>query len=312
VVALVENPELVKLLIKSGADVAARNDEGYSAADRALEYGATENLEVIKEGGGVPFAPSFDCTKASKEREKAVCSSKKLADADVELNAVYKKVRSSLPKKEQILLLKEQLRWLREVDFLSDKSLYKYDYETEYKNAMLKKFKERIVVLSARSGDHTAVPDAVLDETATTDTYELAHVNGTYVVTHKVGYPCSEEERIAGGFEDFCETTAEDKLTTLMADIEDLDFTLSLSFFNFHECYLDGTADYVSSMKWHYSSDHDGTAPAEETCEVDILATETAIEFHSASEGCANFCGHHGSIEGATFPLSSIVFGHNL
>ena len=56
-------------------------------------------------------SPSFDCTKASNNAEKLVCSDNQLAQLDLELTATYTKVRdrSADPSK----LKADQIAWIK-------------------------------------------------------------------------------------------------------------------------------------------------------------------------------------------------------
>jgi len=72
----------------------------------------------------ISYKPSFDCTKATIEIEKTICSVKALADADAELGLIYKNLFSNLPESEKNRLRKEQIEWLasRNTSCLSPKA----------------------------------------------------------------------------------------------------------------------------------------------------------------------------------------------
>lgn len=59
------------------------------------------------------FQTSFDCAKAASEVEKTICSVKDLADADIQLGALYKSLLSSLPESNKSQLKNEQIHWLK-------------------------------------------------------------------------------------------------------------------------------------------------------------------------------------------------------
>lgn len=58
-----------------------------------------------------PFAPSFDCSKASNDAERLICSDRDLAKFDVELSLAYSKGRGAASDKNQ--LKAEQLEWTK-------------------------------------------------------------------------------------------------------------------------------------------------------------------------------------------------------
>ena len=82
-----------------------------------------------------PFAPSFDCQKASNGAERLVCSDRELAKLDVDLNQIYIKARDLTDDKEK--LENEQNEWIKSSrNACSDK------------NCMTNAFKQRISELS--------------------------------------------------------------------------------------------------------------------------------------------------------------------
>lgn len=58
-----------------------------------------------------PFAPSFDCSKASNGAERLICGDRELSKLDVELSERYMKARNS--GKDRNKLKSEQLAWLK-------------------------------------------------------------------------------------------------------------------------------------------------------------------------------------------------------
>jgi uncharacterized protein YecT (DUF1311 family) len=74
-----------------------------------------------------PFAPSFDCTKASNGVERLICSDRELAKLDVELSQLYLKARSNAVDKER--LKSEQIAWIRTSRACSDKNCLKKSFE---------------------------------------------------------------------------------------------------------------------------------------------------------------------------------------
>lgn len=64
---------------------------------------------VKKEG---PFKTSYDCAKAAKEIEQAICYSPAIAALDVELGAIYRERLRNLPAEKKTLLQENQRAWL--------------------------------------------------------------------------------------------------------------------------------------------------------------------------------------------------------
>lgn len=59
------------------------------------------------------FEASFDCTKASSQTEKTICTVRELAEADIEMASIYKSLLSGMSYDEQLSLKNEQLAWLK-------------------------------------------------------------------------------------------------------------------------------------------------------------------------------------------------------
>ena len=58
-----------------------------------------------------PFAPSFDCAKASNGQEKLVCGDRELAKLDVDLSQSYARAKERSADKDK--LKKEQMEWIK-------------------------------------------------------------------------------------------------------------------------------------------------------------------------------------------------------
>jgi uncharacterized protein YecT (DUF1311 family) len=68
-----------------------------------------------------PFAPSFDCSKASNAQEKMICADRELSSLDVSLSQAYKRARDKSTDKD--LIKKQQLNWIKSsVRTCADKS----------------------------------------------------------------------------------------------------------------------------------------------------------------------------------------------
>jgi len=79
--------------------------------------------------------PSFDCTKASNNLEKLICSDVELSRIDVQLNDVYLSFREKVA--DKAALKKDQIQWMKNARQCSDK------------DCILQSYKQRIAELSA-------------------------------------------------------------------------------------------------------------------------------------------------------------------
>lgn len=78
---------------------------------------------LIGQGRAQSFRTSFDCANARSEIEKSICGVKELAEADVELSAIYNSLQSNLPASEKIQLKRDQLDWLKNRNATCSKSV---------------------------------------------------------------------------------------------------------------------------------------------------------------------------------------------
>jgi len=67
-----------------------------------------------------PFSPSFDCTKASNQQEKLVCSDRELSKLDVQLSQAYGKAKDK--SSDVNALKKTQIDWIKSSRACSDKA----------------------------------------------------------------------------------------------------------------------------------------------------------------------------------------------
>lgn len=70
-----------------------------------------------------PFAPSFDCAKASNKVEKLICDDRELSKLDVDLSKAYQSARDASTDKDQ--LKKDQISWVKLSRACEDKSCVK-------------------------------------------------------------------------------------------------------------------------------------------------------------------------------------------
>ncbi len=71
-----------------------------------------------------PFATSYDCAKATKEMDRAICYSPSVAALDVQLGQVYHAALQRLPVEKKQELQKEQREWLARRE--KECSIYKW------------------------------------------------------------------------------------------------------------------------------------------------------------------------------------------
>lgn len=77
--------------------------------------------------------PSFDCSKASTNAEKLVCSDDELAILDLKLANAYKNARNSADAAGKKKILEEQKIWLKAYNFCNDKDCVKQNLEQRIK-----------------------------------------------------------------------------------------------------------------------------------------------------------------------------------
>jgi uncharacterized protein YecT (DUF1311 family) len=99
-------------------------------------------LDSVKKEG--PFKTSYDCAKAAKEIEQAICYSPAIASLDVELGAIYTTRLRSLPADKQAMLREEQRAWLAQ----REKKCVIYKWWVECLNEM---YTKRIAELRQQS-----------------------------------------------------------------------------------------------------------------------------------------------------------------
>ncbi len=71
----------------------------------------TSNTSATTVSDNTPFAPSFDCTKASNNAEKMICGDRNLSKLDVQLSQLYSAARNKATDKDK--LKSEQIAWVK-------------------------------------------------------------------------------------------------------------------------------------------------------------------------------------------------------
>jgi uncharacterized protein YecT (DUF1311 family) len=103
--------------VEDGLLVSTFNDDIAREPPLIIKYkwnGKQFEIVFLKKTG--IFKTSYDCSKADREAENAICHVKELADFDLQLGALYKSVLAKLPPTEQTLLRQEQRAWLSQRD----------------------------------------------------------------------------------------------------------------------------------------------------------------------------------------------------
>jgi uncharacterized protein YecT (DUF1311 family) len=95
------------------AESRASTPEAPAAETAPTETGQTDESATPADvpPANVSLKTSFDCAKAKTWSEAMICNAPALADADLELADVYRRLRSSLPVSAQAVLVREQRRW---------------------------------------------------------------------------------------------------------------------------------------------------------------------------------------------------------
>jgi uncharacterized protein YecT (DUF1311 family) len=101
------------LRVEKGLLVASWMDSSDRENPLTIRYkwnGSAFVVDSVQQTG--PFKTSYDCIKAAKEIEQAICYSPSVAALDVELSAIYRANLQSLPVESKLALQNEQRAWL--------------------------------------------------------------------------------------------------------------------------------------------------------------------------------------------------------
>jgi uncharacterized protein YecT (DUF1311 family) len=101
------------LRVEKGLLVASWMDSSDRENPLTIRYksnGSAFVVDSVQQTG--PFKTGYDCAKAAKEIEQAICYSPSVAALDVELSAIYRANLQSLPAARKIALQNEQRAWL--------------------------------------------------------------------------------------------------------------------------------------------------------------------------------------------------------
>ena len=100
------------------------------------------------------FKTSFDCTKAVSKIEKTICEVKELADADLEMGAIYRSLMSITPEAGKNQLKRNQLDWLQTRNKSCENS-------TNIVNCMQDSYIKRIEILKNKKPLKAQQPDNI-------------------------------------------------------------------------------------------------------------------------------------------------------
>jgi uncharacterized protein YecT (DUF1311 family) len=96
-------------------------------------------VNSVKKSG--PFKTSYDCNKAEKEIDRAICYAPEVAALDLKMGHIYRDRLRSLAADKKGLLQQEQMKWLAERDAVCG-NIYKWWVE-----CLTDKYRQRIVEL---------------------------------------------------------------------------------------------------------------------------------------------------------------------
>ena len=101
------------LTVEDGLLVAAFNDDQDRDTPLIIKYKWNgQEFVIVKIQKTRVFQTSYDCAKAQKEDEQAICHVDFLADLDVDLHDLYKSLLVKLPAPDRDALKNEQREWL--------------------------------------------------------------------------------------------------------------------------------------------------------------------------------------------------------
>lgn len=114
-----------RLAVENGELVARWGDASERDAPLVAWYkwdGKQFTVDHMKSEG--PFPTSYDCAKATKELNRAICYSPGVAALDVQLGQAYRSALQQLPPEKKQDLQRQQREWLAERD--KECSIYKW------------------------------------------------------------------------------------------------------------------------------------------------------------------------------------------
>jgi len=146
-------------------------------------------------------------------------------------------------------------------------------------------------------------PLAACAEPTLSGIYETSHDSGTFAMLEK-GEECLPPNR-QEEYGCISPYVGKNILGLLHTPENDLNFSLSLDFFNGHSCSLQGIAK-PDKDGWTYLEKNQ----AEENgafCKLTFIMKDNTIVTHADGNLCVEYCGARGSLDKAEFPLSSKI-----
>ncbi len=124
------NPKLYQVLFGNrNFDLTARKDDGElietftDTSERvaplvlSFRWDGKQHKFLLASAQSAPmYKTSYDCSKAQKDVDQAICYVESLAKLDVELNTAYSSLRAALSPEARKSLIQEQRNWLSERD----------------------------------------------------------------------------------------------------------------------------------------------------------------------------------------------------
>lgn len=101
------------LFAENGKLLATYTDTSDREKPLVIKYKWVEDQFRVESVEAAPtFRTSYDCTKTTADQERAVCYVKNLADLDIKLNDLYKKVLATTTESKKMNFVKEQRDWI--------------------------------------------------------------------------------------------------------------------------------------------------------------------------------------------------------
>lgn len=218
---------------------------------------------------GLP-KPSFDCSLAKSEAEKQICSNKKWADDDVEINKTYSELQKILDKHKSAKLKAKQLAWIKERNTCLEMSPSQRSKNPTCFDILPNRVHDLKIELA-----EAKLPQGDPNEAAKT----IKEIEGQY---------CEPEVHSLVN-----QTNGEDMEDTFIDElrIQNTDDSGAISFSttiygeNVHTCGLKGRAVYTGNGEFMYSEGDD-----EKACRLAIIKTQDGLAIEDRGQ-CKDYCG---------------------
>lgn len=116
--------------------------------------GKRKKFLLISAQSAPMYKTSYDCTKAQKEVDRAICYVEPLANLGIELDAAYSSLAKTLSAEDRKQLVQQQREWLAKRDH--DCVIYKFWVE-----CLTDRYAARIAELKKAAAGHAQAPAPV-------------------------------------------------------------------------------------------------------------------------------------------------------